>query len=207
MTINEYILKYNLDNSNNFNENDIVNDLFKEFLSAIEEEKPETEEEFYEYIFIIRTKFEQIKKEALFAELPINILNKFQIKSEEIKLKLFPEEKQKEHFNFDGFEFKGKRKKKRRTRRNYKRYSDSGNQNSYRNTTSSNNSSNSFRNNNIVYPCFKTLGFNSMNITKKDVIKQYRKLSMIHHPDKGGNQIEFVKITEAKESCLKLCKN
>lgn len=38
---------------------------------------------------------------------------------------------------------------------------------------------------------------------KEDEIKgAYRKLAMIHHPDKGGSQERFVEITEAKNKCL-----
>ena len=35
-----------------------------------------------------------------------------------------------------------------------------------------------------------------------DVKSRYRELSFIHHPDKGGSNIEFIKITEAKNKCV-----
>lgn len=38
--------------------------------------------------------------------------------------------------------------------------------------------------------------------TEADVMSAYRKLALVHHPDKGGNQEQFVKITTAKNECL-----
>lgn len=43
--------------------------------------------------------------------------------------------------------------------------------------------------------------------TEEDVKIRYRELSMKHHPDKGGKQEDFVKITEAKNKVLAyICK-
>ena len=39
-------------------------------------------------------------------------------------------------------------------------------------------------------------------LTKEDVQKAYRSLSMQHHPDKGGDNNKFIQITEAKNKCL-----
>jgi len=38
--------------------------------------------------------------------------------------------------------------------------------------------------------------------TIDDVKAAYRKLSMVHHPDKGGSQEKFIELTEAKNKCL-----
>lgn len=48
---------------------------------------------------------------------------------------------------------------------------------------------------------FETLGLTD-EATADEVKQAYRKLAMTHHPDKGGNQATFVKITEAKNKCL-----
>lgn len=48
---------------------------------------------------------------------------------------------------------------------------------------------------------FVTLGLDD-NATVEDVQKAYRKLSMEHHPDHGGNKEKFIAITEAKNKCL-----
>ncbi len=49
---------------------------------------------------------------------------------------------------------------------------------------------------------FNVLGLDSKNATVDDVKKAYRKLSLEHHPDKGGNKEKFIEITEAKNKCL-----
>ena len=45
---------------------------------------------------------------------------------------------------------------------------------------------------------YSTLGVSS-NATPQEIKKAYKKASMQHHPDRGGNSNEFVKIQEAYE--------
>lgn len=45
---------------------------------------------------------------------------------------------------------------------------------------------------------YNTLGV-SKNATQEEIKKAYRKLAMIHHPDKGGSPVEFQKINDAYE--------
>ena len=45
---------------------------------------------------------------------------------------------------------------------------------------------------------YKTLGVEK-DATEKEIKKAYRKLSLEHHPDQGGDEEEFKKITEAYE--------
>jgi len=35
-----------------------------------------------------------------------------------------------------------------------------------------------------------------------EVKSAYKKLAILHHPDKGGKQEKFVEITESKNKCL-----
>ena len=50
---------------------------------------------------------------------------------------------------------------------------------------------------------FIVLGIKNIeNITESDIKTAYRSLSIQHHPDKGGKQEDFIKITEAKNKCL-----
>ena len=50
---------------------------------------------------------------------------------------------------------------------------------------------------------FIVLGIKNIeNITESDIKTAYRSLSIKHHPDKGGKQEDFIKITEAKNKCL-----
>lgn len=45
---------------------------------------------------------------------------------------------------------------------------------------------------------YNTLGV-SKNATQEEIKKAYRRLAMIHHPDKGGSPVEFQKINDAYE--------
>ena len=47
--------------------------------------------------------------------------------------------------------------------------------------------------------CYKTLGLKD-NATDEEIKKAYRKLAMIHHPDRGGNEEKFKEITTAYEN-------
>ena len=47
--------------------------------------------------------------------------------------------------------------------------------------------------------CYDTLGLNTQ-ATDEEVKKAYRKLAMVHHPDKGGDEKKFKEITEAYEN-------
>ena len=50
---------------------------------------------------------------------------------------------------------------------------------------------------------FLLLGIKNIEyITESDVKTAYRALTLKHHPDKGGKQEDFIKITEAKNKCL-----
>lgn len=49
---------------------------------------------------------------------------------------------------------------------------------------------------------FKVLGL-TITATAEDVKSAYRKLALLHHPDRGGDRVKFEEVTEAKEKCLK----
>lgn len=49
--------------------------------------------------------------------------------------------------------------------------------------------------------CFKVLGL-SEDANDVEVKSAYKKLAVLHHPDKGGKQEKFVEITESKNKCL-----
>ena len=46
---------------------------------------------------------------------------------------------------------------------------------------------------------YQTLGVNE-NATQDEIKKAYRKLAVEHHPDKGGNEDTFKKISEAYDT-------
>jgi DnaJ-class molecular chaperone len=51
--------------------------------------------------------------------------------------------------------------------------------------------------------CFQKLGL-SPSATKLEVKQAWRKLCMIHHPDRGGTDQQFQELTVAFEEALKL---
>lgn len=53
---------------------------------------------------------------------------------------------------------------------------------------------------------FAVLGLKS-DASEEDVKKAYRKLSLQHHPDQGGNQAKFIELTEAKNKCIAYAAN
>lgn len=56
------------------------------------------------------------------------------------------------------------------------------------------------------YKTYITLLRLEQDFKAEDVSKQYRQLSLIHHPDKGGNSEKFIELTEAKNKCLEYLK-
>ena len=46
---------------------------------------------------------------------------------------------------------------------------------------------------------YQTLGVNE-NATQDEIKKAYRKLAVEHHPDKGGDENKFKKISEAYDT-------
>jgi len=48
---------------------------------------------------------------------------------------------------------------------------------------------------------FETLGLDT-SATKEEINSKYRELCMVHHPDKGGKQDNFIAITEAKNKAM-----
>lgn len=51
---------------------------------------------------------------------------------------------------------------------------------------------------------FEIFGFESgCKVTEKIIIKRYRELSLLNHPDKGGNAKVFAKIAGAKEILIR----
>jgi hypothetical protein len=49
---------------------------------------------------------------------------------------------------------------------------------------------------------FETLDLPVEGTTSEDVNKKFKQLAIIHHPDKGGDHEKFIKITEAKNTCV-----
>lgn len=54
---------------------------------------------------------------------------------------------------------------------------------------------------------FKVLGFEDIPISENDIKVRYRNLSKELHPDMGGNNDNFDKLTKASEQCIKYIKS
>lgn len=54
--------------------------------------------------------------------------------------------------------------------------------------------------------CFRILFFDDANVTEADVVRRYRKLSSVAHPDAGGGNAAFVRLQKAKDECLEYLK-
>ena len=54
---------------------------------------------------------------------------------------------------------------------------------------------------------FKTLGFEQIPFSEEDVKTRYRNLSKTVHPDMGGREEDFDKLTKASEQCLQYMKS
>lgn len=55
-----------------------------------------------------------------------------------------------------------------------------------------------------VEPCFAALGFDRRPATAEEVKTQYRRMAMVMHPDKGGEEGAFVALNENYQKCLEL---
>lgn len=51
-------------------------------------------------------------------------------------------------------------------------------------------------------PCFEVLGFSERPTDQQDVYAQYKKMAKQVHPDAGGSEEDFIKLTAAYHDCL-----
>ena len=49
---------------------------------------------------------------------------------------------------------------------------------------------------------FATLGFDKIPDSEKEIDKQYKKMALVMHPDAGGSNEDFNRLTEAKEQAI-----
>ncbi len=54
--------------------------------------------------------------------------------------------------------------------------------------------------------CFRTLFFDSVEVTEADVLARYRKLTTVTHPDVGGSHESFIRLQRARDECLEYLK-
>lgn len=54
--------------------------------------------------------------------------------------------------------------------------------------------------------CFRILFFDHAHVTEEEVLRRYRKLSTVAHPDAGGGNEAFTRLQKAKDECLEYLK-
>lgn len=183
----DYIKKYNLDNGVNFSHNEFISDLTLDFITLLEVGNARGNIKGYNNaVNAIRMKWDGIDKKTA-GQLPEKLWNYF-FASVIAKLReeLFPEEMQRQRQEKEDW------KKRKADWERMEREEDSWIFGFFLHSLFSKQK---------PVTSFQLLGLET-EATMDDVKGAYRKLSMIHHPDKGGNRDKFIEITEAKNKCL-----
>ena len=198
MKTHEYVKKYHLDQSDKFNHSLFVEDLTNDFVALLELNKAlDNIKGFENALRCIRMKFDAISNKTL-GILPEKLWNYF-FATVVVKLReeLCPKDMEKRRV------LQEERQKIYQERQAQKKWEQEQFENFYYD--------NYFRSfwggliPSSVKPkpveSFAVLGLNE-NALEEDVKKAFRKLSHMHHPDKGGKQDVFIALTEAKNKCL-----
>jgi hypothetical protein len=189
MKTKEYVTKYNLSQSDKFNHNEFVSDLANDLLTALEVGKgKENIKGFNNAVNAIKMKFDAINNKTLGN---IEKIWGYFFATVVVKLKeeLFPEF------------VKAQNEQREKAKRQYeerKRFEDSyddfffwGRMAGLLNLIKSPTPTSSFA----------VLGL-SVDAKEDEVKSAFRKLSLQHHPDKGGNAEKFTEIVEAKNKVM-----
>lgn len=192
----EYVNKYRLDLSDRFNHNEFIRDLSSDFISLLEFNKAEDNiKGFDNALRCIRSKFDAINnktkgiiKESLwkyfFATVVCKLRDKLCAREVQIRQKQ-REEKRKEW------------QARNDMRKEYERQEREMFDEFYSNLF------NSILKPRKIIPkdSYEILGL-SLTASRDEVKKAYWELSHEHHPDKGGKQENFVRISQAKNEVL-----
>ncbi|MDO8640871.1 MAG: DnaJ domain-containing protein [Nitrosarchaeum sp.] len=192
----EYIRKYNLETTENFNHNEFIADLTADFLAVIEIRQNSNNfnyENFKNCIKDVRQKWDSISNKAKGTGLPEKLWNYFYA-TIVIKLRdeLFGEYLKKKQTAYE---------EKKKERASYQQWEDHffGGNNFFGSFFGM--FANLLHDLAVPHEAFKTLEL-TIDATIDDVKSKYRELSIKHHPDKGGKAEDFMKITEAKNKCI-----
>ncbi len=188
MKTKDYVKKYNLEKGTKFNHQDFVSDLSFDLLTLLEVGKGrENVKGFDNAVNAIKMKFDAINNKT------VGDISKiwgyfFATVVVKLKAELFPDfvkMKQEE------------RDKRKREWEERKRWEESafGFDDWFNSILSS------LVRQQIPTSSFQVLGLET-TASLEDVKNAYRKLSIQHHPDKGGNSDKFIEITEAKNKLI-----
>jgi hypothetical protein len=207
MKPNEYVKKYNLENSEYFDHSSLVSDLTIDFQSLIEFQKTVGQYSYSHFENIVKQihqKFNSISLKSKMVQDKWNNLWNFFYASVVVKVR-----------DVDFGEFLNKQKKAKqedwRSRNSWRSYYGSGNDFKANFTFDFSEFFNQFFEENIINNIIKNivpvndfleLGLVAETSTVDDVKSQFRKLSIQYHPDKGGSTQKFQSILESKNRCL-----
>lgn len=197
----DFIEKYNLDNGwKTFVQDEFLTDMTSELLALLETYHAEKNiKGFDNAVNVIRMKWDAISKKV-----PYGIPEKlwgyyFATTIAKIREQMFPKEMAKRREDAE------KRKAEWERRKDEREYWDNV-QNDWYDSFFFGLAMEFLKINRKPTQAFATLGLDD-NATLEDVQKAYRKLSMEHHPDRGGDKEKFIAITEAKNKCLNWLNN
>jgi hypothetical protein len=200
MTTKEYIKKYELDKNDKFNHTEFVEDLTSDLIALLELNKAQDNiKGFGNAVKCIKMKWDAINNKTV-GQLPEKLW-KFYWATVVVKLKeeLCPADvaKRKEQAEARKKEWEQRKKQKEWEQEQFNDYFWGRNFYSFL-----------FTKKQIQIPneSFVLLGLNS-DCEINDIKSSYKKLSLKHHPDKGGKQEDFIKLTDAKNKCIQWLEN
>lgn len=195
MTTKEYVKKYSLNISDRFNHSDFCQDLASEFICLLEYNKANDNlKGFDNAVRCIRMKFDAVSNKTLgvlpeklwnffFATVIVKLREELCLKDMERKREIQEQRKK---------EWEQRKAREAWESQQFNDFFWGRNFHSFL-----------FSNQKISKPIgsFEVLGLPE-NATESDVRSAYKKLVVLHHPDKGGKQDKFIEITESKNKCL-----
>lgn len=194
-----YVRKYGLDKSTNFDHNEFIQDLTTDFLTLLEVGKTASGKYvlagFENTVRAIRQKWDSISNKTS-GELPDKLWNYFYATVIcKMREELFPNEMKRRQQEKEDRE-KHRAEYKDWEQREFGFYDHFFGMFNFL-----------FKSQNKI----PTESFEVMKLThessEEEIKDEYRKLSKLHHPDKGGDSKRFMEITEAKNKCLIYVKN
>lgn len=197
MTTKEYIKKYSLDVNDKFNHTEFVQDLSSDFIALLEMNKANDNiKGFDNALRCIRMKFDAINNKTV-GNISDKLWNYFYA-TVVVKLReaLCPKDVARRNAE------KERRQKEWEERNAWRNYEEqSFNDWYWERIFGSFNYLFLGGGNKKPVEAFTILGI-SEDADESQVKSAYKKLALTHHPDRGGKQEEFIKITDSKNKCL-----
>lgn len=224
MTKQEYLDNYfNVFDFTCFDVSGFVTTFTKDFYSLLDEDPPKSSNDLYYSVKAMKELYRELNQNNSFISLPDSLWESFYESSviEGALKHLFPNKYRKTINDREIAKLEQERRKREQKERRerekkkaeqqaWERAQESRKRQSRRNSRYSeyNKSYEKFESFNFRFKSQSKSSFELLNLpvssTKEEVKKAYRKLSLLHHPDKGGDSKKFIEITEARDKCMKI---